>query len=104
MMACTSPAFTSSDKPLRMDFSPTFACRSLIFSMSADAPFERNVHELVRLHGELQRQVVEDLLAEAVDDHADGVLGRQPALAQIEELILADLRGGRLVLDGGGRV
>src|SRR5207245_2174383 len=46
----------------------------------------------------------EDLLAEAVDDHRHGVFGGQAALAAIEDLVLADLRGRSLVLDLRGRV
>jgi hypothetical protein len=42
---------------------------------------------------------MEDFLAEAADDHVDRVLGRESALAAVEELVLANLRRGRLVLD-----
>src|SRR5690606_8422069 len=56
------------------------------------------------LHRELHRQLAEDLLAEAVDDQADRVLLADAAAAAVEHLVVGDLRGGRFVLDGGGRV
>src|SRR4051794_10909916 len=98
MIAWTSPGLTVSDSPFKISFVPTFAFRSVTFSMLADAPFETDVQKLVRFHGELDRQLLEDLFAEAVDDHAHRVLARQPAAAAVEELVLADLRGGGLVL------
>src|SRR6185295_20386545 len=69
-----------------------------------DASFKRDTHELLGLHRELHRELLEDLLAEAVDDHVDGVLGREPALAAVEELVLADLGGRGLVLHLRGGV
>jgi len=35
--------------------------------------------------------LLEHFFAEAVDDHRDRVFGRQPALAQVEDLVLTDL-------------
>src|SRR3546814_10019523 len=40
------------------------------------------------------------LFRSAVHHQGDGVLLRQAALAAVEQLVLADARGGRLVLDG----
>jgi hypothetical protein len=40
-------------------------------------------------------QLAEHTLAEAVHDHRNGVLRLVAALPQVEQLIVADLRGGR---------
>ena len=61
--------------------------------------FEADAEQLLRLDRELHRQLAEHFLAEAVDDHVDGVLGRDAALLAVEDLVLADLRRRRLVLD-----
>jgi hypothetical protein len=63
------------------------------------APFEAEAHERLGFHGVLHGELVEDLPAEAVDDHRGGVLLGQAALAAVEELVLADLGRRRLVLD-----
>src|SRR5690606_27476912 len=47
------------------------------------------------------RQLAEDLLAEAVDDHRHRVLLADAARAAVEQLVVADLGGAGLVLDGG---
>src|SRR5690606_13222416 len=44
-------------------------------------------------------QLLEDLAAESVHDDVDRVLLGQPALTAVEELVVADLRRRRLVLD-----
>ena len=56
------------------------------------------------LHGELHRELVEDLLAEAANNHGDRILLTDPALLEVEDLLLADLRGRRLVLDLRGQI
>src|SRR5215468_787638 len=111
MTACTSPARRERSIPRRIATPPALACRSSISSMgrdpaiaSAHRAFEREPEQVLRLDGELHRQLAEHLLAEAVHDHRDGVLLGEPALAAVEELVVADLRGRRLVLDGGGGV
>src|ERR1700741_807401 len=71
---------------------------------SADTTPEAHGQQLLRLDRKLHRQFLEHFLAEAVDDQRDRILGAQAALAAIEQLIVADLRGGRLVLDSGRRV
>src|SRR5438132_623480 len=43
------------------------------------APLQAHPQQLLRLDGELHRQLAEDLLAEAVDDHADRVLRLEDA-------------------------
>jgi len=67
----------------------------------SDASFQAHAQQLLRLDGELHRQLAEDLLAEAVHDHVDRVLERDAALLAVEELVLADLRGRCLVLVNG---
>src|SRR3546814_2415326 len=64
-----------------------------------DAAFQRDADQLLRLDGELHGELLHDLAAEAVHHQGDGVLLRQAALAAVEQLVLADARGGRLVLD-----
>ena len=64
------------------------------------AAFEAHAEELLCLDRELHRQLAQHLLAESVHDHRDRVFLGDAALAAVEELVLADLRGGRLVLDG----
>src|SRR5215208_1000949 len=65
----------------------------------ADAVLELHPEQALRLDGELHGQLAEDVLAEAVDDERDGVLLRDAALLEVEQLLLADARGRRLVLD-----
>src|SRR5690606_6382962 len=71
---------------------------------SADGTFQRHVQQLLGLHRELHRQLAEDLLAEAIDDQAHRVLLGDAAGTAVEHLVVADLGGGGLVLDGRGRV
>src|SRR5215213_1624922 len=66
---------------------------------SADAVLQLHPEQALRLDGELHRELAEDVLAEAVDDERDGVLLRDAALLEVEELLLADARGRGLVLD-----
>src|SRR6185295_8009372 len=75
----------------------------LPFSL-ANASLQAHTEQFLGLDRELHRQLAEDLLAEAVDDEVHGVLGREPPLAAVEDLVLADLRRGRLVLEAGGAV
>src|SRR5688500_9412938 len=157
MIACTTPGFTSSERPLRISRPATRAWRLSIFSMvfscvasfvqwlpsmarqpsfgspgpaihpyqahgrafadAADADrasagrvrsphraLEAHFQQLLSLHRELHRQLAEHLLAEAVDDQRHRVLLPESARAAVEQLLVADLRGGRLVLDGRRRV
>src|SRR3972149_82258 len=111
MMAWTSPALTFRSTPWRICWVPTLACRSLISSMVhpsdellrnlADAALEADAEQLLRLHGKLHRQLIEDLPGEAIDDHRDRILGREPALPEVEDLVLADLGRGCLMLHPG---
>src|SRR6266436_8149984 len=66
--------------------------------------FERNRDQLLRFHRELHRQLLQHGLHKTVDDEADGFFLAEPALDTVEQDILGDLRGGRLVLEGRRRV
>ena len=68
------------------------------------AAFQTDTQELLGFHRELHRQFAEYFLAEAADDHVDGIFRGQPALAAVEDLVLADLRRGRFMLHTGGGV
>src|SRR3989475_6413829 len=115
MLAWTSPTFTVRSTPFRISLSPTFArnpltsSRAIVLSSapqgaSAHRALEVQAHreELLGLHGELHREVQEDLLAEAVHDHVRRVLRSEPALLAVEQLVVPNLRGRRLVLELGG--
>src|SRR6267378_1697024 len=101
MIACTSPAATRKSTPRKMGLPSTLTWRFLISSMaiSADTSFQTYAEQFLRLDREFHRQLLEDLLAESVDDHRDGVFGRESALHAVEQLILADARSRGFVLD-----
>src|SRR6266851_8346633 len=69
-----------------------------------DAAFEGHAQELLGLHRELHGQLLEHFLAEAVHDHAHGVLGGDAPLLEVEDLVLADLGCRGLVLHLRARV
>src|SRR3954468_2548201 len=69
-----------------------------------DTAFQRDSEQLLRLHRELHRQLLENLSAESADDHRHRVLGADAALLAVKDLILTDLRRRRLVLEGSGVV
>src|ERR1017187_1524561 len=121
MIACTSPGLMVRSIPRRISRSPTLACRFLIsssdmllsqkvrknhgsiFFLTASgslthASFEADSQQLLRFHGELHGQLFEHFLTEPVHDHRDRILGGNAALPAIKNLVLADLRRGRLVL------
>src|SRR5216684_557067 len=126
MMACTWPLFTVSDRPWRISRSSTRTCRSLTSSigiiffrlllaraapkaLSKDealthAPFQRDRDQLLRFHRELHRQLLQYVFHKTVDDEADGLLLAQPALDAVEQDVLGNLGGGRLMFEGRGRV
>src|SRR6267378_6021707 len=101
MIACTSPSRSVRSTPLRISL-PATATRSPLTSSNAfplaNASLQADPKQPCGLHRELHRQLLEDFLAETVDNHRDRILGRQAPLAQIEDLVLADLRRRRLVL------
>src|SRR5512135_2739278 len=112
MMACTSPAFTSRSTPCRICLSPTLTFSCLMLSMddvmvrdrSADAALEADSKQFLGLDREFHRQLLEHFLAETIDDHRYRVLGGYAALHAVEQLVLADARGGGFVLDLRARV
>src|SRR5688572_27506254 len=76
----------------------------LCASRSTDRAFERDFQQLLRFHREFHRQLAEDGLAEAVDDHRHRVLLGDAAAAAVEQLVVADLRRGGFVFDDRRRV
>src|SRR5881394_442263 len=110
MIACTSPLPIVRSTPLRISRAATRTWRSSTFNIvlmlrySADRAFEAHAQKLLRLDRELHRQLFEHLSAETVHDHVDRVLLGEPALPAVEQLVLADLRRRRLVLDARGAV
>src|SRR5512145_551114 len=107
MMACTSPSRIVRSTPLRISL-PATATRSPLTSSSAlflaNASLQADPEQPRSLDGKLHRQLLEDFFAEAVDDHRHGVLRGEAALAQVEDLILADFGRGGLVLHDRGAV
>src|SRR3989454_11084362 len=85
-------------------YTTLFRSRATSDACSPHAPFETDPEQPLRLDGELHRQLLEDFLAEAVDDHRYGVFGRETALLRVKDLILADLGRGRFVLHRGRAV
>src|ERR1039457_6182042 len=80
MMACTSPASTSRLIPCRISLPATRALNSEILSnivssnrRSTDRAFQTHAQQILRLHGEFHRQLLEHHLAKAADDHIDRV-------------------------------
>src|SRR3954451_4476242 len=65
----------------------------------ANEALHLQLDEAVHLAGVRHRELLDDRLDEAVDDQLGGLLLAQPVGHQIEELLLADLRDGRLVAD-----
>src|SRR5215831_7809455 len=107
MTAWTSPGATVRSTPLRISLAPTRAWRFRISSIGAalaNRSLQADAEKLLRFHGELHRQLLEDLLAEAVDDHRHGVFRGNAARLEIKDLILTDLRRRRLVLHLRGGV
>ena len=75
-----------------------FLVMRLVRSFIADAAFETDPEQLLRLDGEFHWQFSQNFLAEAVDDHRDGIFGGEAALVAIEDLVLADFGGRGFVL------
>src|ERR1700730_697547 len=115
MIAWTSPGATPRSIPFRISRpSAMRACRVFISNIElvfplirralADAAFEADGEQLLRFDGQLHGELLQHFLAEAVDDQRQRVLLLEAALLAIEQLIVADLRGRRLVLDPCRRV
>src|SRR3954449_2512485 len=65
----------------------------------ANGALHLQLDQAVHLHRVLHRELLDDRLDEAVDDQLGGLLLAQPVGHEVEELLLADLRDGRLVAD-----
>ena len=65
----------------------------------ADRAFHLDLNEAVHLDRIFQRELFDDRLDEAGDDHRGGFGLRQSARHQIKELFVPDLRDGRFVAD-----
>src|SRR5258708_28638962 len=110
-MAATSPAFTVRSRPrmISVPSSAMRACRFLISSMvvsksrsddkagsgrsrcrlrSADAAFQRDADQFLRLDSELHRQLLQHFLDEAVHHQRDPPFLPNAALQAVEQLIL----------------
>src|SRR5690242_8569529 len=103
MMACTSPAFTVKSIPRRISLSPTFACKFLISRIGfptrlSNTSFQADAQQFLRLNGKFHGQLAEYFFAEAIHDHAHGILGGDAALTAIEDLVLSDFGGRSFVL------
>src|SRR5690606_18644354 len=68
------------------------------------APRQAGPPQLRRRGGELHGWLLQPLPGEAVDDQRHRFLLPEPALHRVEQLVVGDLAGGRLVLDLRGRV
>src|SRR5260370_2699284 len=66
---------------------------------STDAALEAHSEQLLRFDSEFHRQLFQDFLAEAVDDHPYRVLRAEPTLPAIEQLVLADFHCRPPMLD-----
>src|SRR5262245_18570362 len=105
MIACTWPAAISRSMPRRIWRPPPRTCRFSIASNGlSNAALQRDAQQLLRLDRELHRQLPEHFAAEPADDHVHGVLGREPALAAVKDLVFADLRRRRFVLHARRRI
>src|SRR5215510_4911780 len=95
--------------PLRISSPPTATCKFLtsskliVFSgwfvsvRLTNAAFQAHAQQFLRLHRKLHWKLAEDLFAEAIHDHRNGVLSLQSALLEVKQLILANLRGRRFM-------
>src|SRR5919109_5390085 len=105
MIACTWPRSIDRSTPRRISRPPPRTCRfSTTRSRLSNAALQADAQELLRLDGEFHRQVPEHFPAEAAHDQIHRILGRQPALPAIEDLVLADFRCRRFVLDARRRI
>src|SRR5215208_7869629 len=65
----------------------------------ANGPLHLELDQAVHLDRVLHRQLLRDRLDEAVDDQLRRLLLGDPVGLEVEDLLLADLRDGRLVAD-----
>ena len=78
--------------------------RQLVAMSLAHRAFQRDADQLLRFDGELHRQLLDDVLDEAVDDQRDRLFFGDAALHDVELLVLGNLRRRRLVLELRRRV
>src|SRR5215212_3204397 len=70
-------------------------------SSSADAALKTDRDQLLRLDRKFHGQLLEHILYEAVDYKRHRILRRKAALSAVEQRLLGNLRGRRLVLKDG---
>src|SRR5713101_6292206 len=68
-------------------------------SALTNSAFKLQTKQPRRLDCKLHRQLQKHVLAKTVNDERNGILLRDPALHQIEQLLLTDARSRSLVLD-----
>src|SRR3546814_14068838 len=73
------------------------AARAAAFS--SYTPFKADTQELLGFDRELHGKLLQHCAAEAVHDQRHRILGGKPARHGVEQLIVADLGGCRLMLD-----
>ena len=90
-----SPRHGSRNKALRLKrigwLYPIFHDLHFYHGLLAHAAFQTDSQQLLGLDGELHRQLAENFLAEAVDDHRNSVFVGDATLPAVEELIFTDL-------------
>src|SRR5919112_6857154 len=93
------PLISKNRGGLHRETAPAKPCSSICsFGSLADRAFHLQLDQAVQLDGVLQRELLGYRLDKAVDDHRDGLLLGEPAAHKVEELVLADLGDGCLVL------
>src|SRR5438552_6793728 len=70
----------------------------------SNTPFKADAEQLARFDGNFHRQFLQHLLTGAVDDRGHGVFSREPPLLTVEDLVVADLRYRRFMLNSRGGV
>src|SRR5256714_14939940 len=103
-MDIRASAVQSGARPRQRGFCRSDCAKPFRVSGSAYASFECDAEQLLRFNGELHRQFLEHLATESAYYHRHRVLGAHSALLAVEDLVLADLRSRRFVLEGGGVV
>src|SRR5215510_13755543 len=66
-----------------------------------DRPLKADRDQLLRLDRKLHRQLLQHVLDEAVDHERHRLLLGEAALHAVEQHVLGDLRGGRLMIEQG---
>src|SRR4051795_2285643 len=98
---CSRPSmsrYQAVDRSRSVTGTDTKSVRSTCIEL-ADRAFHLELDQPVHLDGVLERELLRDRLDEARHDHRRGLGLGEPARHEVEELLLADLRDGRLVAD-----